>query len=240
MINISKTVVYSCLFIWLSTLYMLIIVLKLINPYFLLFLEKIVVTLCKYLKCLYVSACTLYLDWCFVSFILIFLCPPWKRGYILFCNCWSVGRSVRQLVGRSVCKPSVVRSISFDPFTWSIPNLVQGLSSVSRWSLLIFRSHVRRSRSNHSSLPTVLFAQYLLTPSLDQYITWCRGPLWVDDPFWFSGHMLEGQGQTTLLSPLCCSLNILTPSLDQYQTWCRGCTQWVADPYWFSGHMFKG
>ena len=123
-------------------------------------------------------------------------------------------------VGRSVCRPSVVRSISFDPFTgsipnlmqglplmsrrspwifrsyvqrsrsnhssqstvlsfdpftWSIPNLVQGLHPISKWPLLIFRSHVQRSRSNHSSQTSVMSAQYLLTPSLDQYQTQCRG-----------------------------------------------------------------
>ena len=115
-------------------------------------------------------------------------------------------------VGLSVCRPSLVRSISFDPFTWSITNLVQGLPTMSRWSLLIFRSHVQRSRSKHSSQPTVLSGQYLLTPSLDQYQTWCRGcPQWVDDPYWFSGHMFKGQGQSTLLSLLCCSLNIFWP-----------------------------
>ena len=92
----------------------------------------------------------------------------------------------------------VVRSISFDPFTWSIPNLVQGLPSMSRWFLLIFRPHVQRSRLNHSSQPSVLSGQYLLTPLLDQYQTWCRGcPQPVDDPYWFSGHMFKGQGQTT-------------------------------------------
>ena len=47
---------------------------------------------------------------------------------------------VGRYVGQSVCRPSLVRSIFFDPFTWSIPNLVQGLPSMSRWSLLIFRS----------------------------------------------------------------------------------------------------
>ena len=53
--------------------------------------------------------------------------------------------------------------------------------------------------------------------------------------------MIKGQGQITLLSPLCCPLKyLLPPSLDQYQTWCRGCPQWVDDPYWFSGHMLKG
>ena len=54
------------------------------------------------------------------------------------------------------------RSISFDPFTWSIPNLVQGLHPISRWSLFIFRSHVQRSRSNHSSKPSVLSTSYIL------------------------------------------------------------------------------
>ena len=136
----------------------------------------------------------------------IFLCPPWKREHIVLQV--SVGWSV----GRLVCRPSFVCSISSDPFTWSIPNLVQGLSSMSKCSLLIFRSHVPRSRSNHSSQPTVLSAQYLLTPSLDQYQTWSRGCLqWVDDPYWFSGHMFKGQGQTTLMSPLCCPGNILWP-----------------------------
>ena len=41
------------------------------------------------------------------------LCPPWKRGHI----------------GLQL---SVGRSTSFDPFTWSIPNLVQGLRPISR------------------------------------------------------------------------------------------------------------
>ena len=97
-------------------------------------------------------------------------------------------------VGRSVCRPSVVRSIS------------------------------------------------LLTPSLDQYQTWCRGcPQCVDDPSWFSGHLFKSQGQTTLLSPLCCPVNIFWPlHLINTKTWCRGCPQWVDDPYWFSDHMFKG
>ena len=62
------------------------------------------------------------------------------------------------------------------------------------------------------SVDQVLSGQYLLTPSLDQYQTWCRGcPQWVDDPYWFWGHMFQGQGQTTLLSPLCCPLIIFWP-----------------------------
>ena len=60
----------------------------------------------------------------------------------------------------------VVRSISFDPFTWSIPNLVQWLPLMSRWSLLIFRSHVQRARSNHSFESSVLSTLYILIPCL--------------------------------------------------------------------------
>ena len=67
-------------------------------------------------------------------------------------------------------------------------------------------------RSVCRSVDQVLSGQYLLTPSLDQYQTWSRGcPQWVDDPYWFWGHMFKGQGQTTLLSPLCCPLNIFWP-----------------------------
>ena len=132
--------------------------------------------------------------------------------YIKFQN--RVGRCfyapLEKYVGRSVvCRPSVVHSISFDPFARSIPNLVQGLPSKSIWPLLIFRSYVLRSRSNHSSQPSVLSAQYLLTPSLDQYQTWCKGcSQWVNDLYWFSGHIFKGQCQITLLSPVCCPLNI--------------------------------
>ena len=50
------------------------------------------------------------------------------------------------------------------PFTWSIPNLVQGLRPISRWSLLIFRSHVSRSRSNYSFEPNVFSILYSLIP----------------------------------------------------------------------------
>ena len=78
-------------------------------------------------------------------------------------------------------------------------------------SLPFVGRYVGRSvgRSVCLSVDQVLFAQYLLTPSIDQYQTWCRGcPQWVDDPYWFSGHMFKGQGQTTLLSPQWCPLNI--------------------------------
>ena len=47
----------------------------------------------------------------------IFMPPPsLEKGGLLFCNC--------QLVSLLVCRPSVVCSISFDPFT----NLVQGVA----------------------------------------------------------------------------------------------------------------
>ena len=75
----------------------------------------------------------------------IFMHPLKKGGYCFA----TVGRSV----GRSVCRPSVVRLIIF-------------------WPL------------------------YLINAKLGE--GGC--PQWVDDPYWFSGHMFKGQGQTTLLS----------------------------------------
>ena len=149
---------------------------------------------------------------------LYLLCPPYMPCFA------TVGRSVGRYVRRSVCRPSVVRSISFDPFTWSTPNMVQGLPLMSRWYLLIFRSHVQRSRSNHSSKPRVLSGQYLLTPLLGQYQTWGRG-----SP---NEYMISIDFQVTyskvkvkpLFSAHCvvCSIS-LNPLLDQYHTWCRGC-----------------
>ena len=81
------------------------------------------------------------------------------------------------------------------------------------------RSVCRRSVGRSVDQVLYMSAQYLLTPSLDQYQTWYRGwPQWVDDPYWFSGHMIKGQGQTILLSPLCCLPYFFWP-------WCRGCPQ---------------
>ena len=94
----------------------------------------------------------------YIFMILFLFFAPNEKGGILFCNC--------RYVGLSVCRPSVVRSICFDLFTWSIPNLVQGLLSISRWSLLVFRSHVQRSRSNYSFEPSLLSTLYILIPCL--------------------------------------------------------------------------
>ena len=98
---------------------------------------------------------------------------------------------------------------------------------------ILFCNCLSVGRSVCRSVDQVLSGQYLLTPSLDQYQTWCRGcPQWVYDPYWFSGHMLKGQGQTTLLSLRFSAQRAVTliffyPSLDpftaHYQTWCRGC-----------------
>ena len=86
-------------------------------------------------------------------------CPQWVYEPYWFSHftCSKVKIKVKPLISDHC----VVRLIFFGPFTWSIPNLVQGFPSMIRWSLLIFRSHVQRSRSNHSSQPTVLSAQYL-------------------------------------------------------------------------------
>ena len=51
----------------------------------------------------------------------------------------------------SVCRsvePINVRSMSFDPFTCNLPNLVQWIPLGNKWPLLVFRSHDQRSGSN--------------------------------------------------------------------------------------------
>ena len=89
--------------------------------------------------------------------------------------------------------------------------------------------------TNHSSAHCVA-----RSVSFDQYQTWCRGsPQWVDDLYWFSGHMFKGQGQTTLLSPICCPLNIFWPLHLINTKDGHGLRPIVDSPYWFSGHMFK-
>ena len=91
-----------------------------------------------------------------------FLCPPpLEKGGILFCNCVSIGLSTK-------CCPLDI----FWPFTWSM----QGLTSMCRWSFIDFqvtcsKVKVKPLFSTHSYKPSVLSAQYLLTPSLDQYQT---------------------------------------------------------------------
>ena len=57
----------------------------------------------------------------------LYFYAPLEKGGILLCNCRSVGMSVCQSVDQ------VVSSLSFDPFTWSIPNLVQRLPTMSSW-----------------------------------------------------------------------------------------------------------
>ena len=75
---------------------------------------------------------------------------------------------------------------------------------MSKWYLLIFRLHVQRLKSNHSFEPTVLSAQYPWSiPNLVQGLRLMRK--W--SLLIFRSHVFKGQGQTTLLSQLCCPLN---------------------------------
>ena len=77
------------------------------------------------------------------------LCPLWKRRHIV------LQLTVCRSVGRSVCRPSVVRSLSFDPFTWSKPNLAQMLPSISRWFLLI-SGHIFKGQGQTTLLSPLL------------------------------------------------------------------------------------
>ena len=142
---------------------------------------------------------------------------PLKKGTYCFATVGrlvgrSVGQSVGMSVGLSVCRPSLVRSIPFDPFTWSIPNLVQGLPSMSRWSLLIFRSHVQMSRSCYPV--NIFWPLHLINTILGAGVALNEYMIPIDFQVTCSKVKVKPQGQY-----------IWTPSLDQYQTWCRGCTQ---------------
>ena len=150
---------------------------------------------------------------CTLSFFWVIFMPPLKKGAYCFAT-----------VGLSVCRPSVVRSISFDPFTWSIPNLVQGLTSMSRWSLLIFGSHVQRSRSNHSRAHCVVrsisFDPFTWSiPNLVQGLpSMCRWSILI-----LRSHVQRSRSNQSFEPSVLSAQYLLTPSLDQYQTWCKGC-----------------
>ena len=123
----------------------------------------------------------------------IFMPPLKKRAYCFATVGQYIGRSVDQVLSDEyLLTPSLDQNQ-----TWC--RVCTQWVNDSYW---FSRSHVQRS--NHSSQANVLSDQYLLTPSLDQYQTWCR----VANPYWFSGNMFKGQGQTTHLSPLCCPFNI--------------------------------
>ena len=80
--------------------------------------------------------------------------PPMNRGPYCFAT---VGLSVCRYVGLSVCRPSVVRSISFDLFTWSIPNLVQGLPLMSRFQVTCSKVKVKPLFSAHCVFCSISF-----------------------------------------------------------------------------------
>ena len=84
----------------------------------------------------------------FINFLWLYYAVL-EKGGILICNC------------RSFCRPSVVRSISFDPFTWSIPNLVQGLLLIN-W----FSGHMFKGQGQTTREPSVLSTLYILIPCL--------------------------------------------------------------------------
>ena len=136
----------------------------------------------------------------------IFKCPlPPEKGAYCF---ETVGH---WYVGLSICRPSVARSISFDPITWSIPNLKHGVPSMSRCTLSIFSSHVKGQGQTTLLSPSVVrsISFNLLTWSIPNLV---QGLSSISRSFLLiSGHIFKSQGQITLLSSLCCPLNTSWP-----------------------------
>ena len=56
-----------------------------------------------------------------------------------------------------------------------------------------------------------MFDQYPSPSLLESCQTWCGCPLRVDDPYWFSGHVVKGQSQNYWSLYKGCSLNIFWP-----------------------------
>ena len=90
--------------------------------------------------------------------------PLWKKGAYCFAPvCWSVWRA------------SDVRLIYLDLFAGKLQNVEQWMTLESKCSLMIFRSHGQRSRSNCCSLykcrPLFYFKLlYLKLPNLVQWM----------------------------------------------------------------------
>ena len=80
--------------------------------------------------------------------------PPFeKRSHI-----------VLHKIGRSACRPSDVCTISFDPFVWKLPNLVQWIPSEEDehyW----FSCHMVKGQGQTAGLWEMLATQYFLTLS---------------------------------------------------------------------------
>ena len=137
--------------------------------------------------------------------------PSLKKGAYCFAT---VGlRYVGRYVGRSVglwtkCCPINI----FWPFHLIDTKIGAGVSLNEKMIPMDFQVTGLKVKVKPSFSVFCVVRSIFFNPSFDQYQNWCRGcPQWVDDPYWFSGHMLKGRGQTTLLSPLCCPLNIFWP-----------------------------
>ena len=140
-----------------------------------------------------------------------------------------------QTAGINVC------SISFDSFPWStsIKFLFLSPPFETRGILLCTCRSVGRLIVCRPSDVRSIFFDYSARkfPNLVQWMPRER----VDVPYWFSGHIFKGEGQTAGLHHACCLLNILWP-FDGYQTCCTHLLTleialWVTrsrSNYWFS------
>ena len=86
-------------------------------------------------------------------------------------------------------------------------NLIQKVLPENICSLLIFRSHSQKSIARSNCFVQMMSAQYLLTPLLESCLTWYS---WcpTENPYWFSGHIIKGQGQTADLCSIVRSISL--------------------------------
>ena len=112
--------------------------------------------------------------------------------------------------------------ISFYPFAWELPILVQWYPLESTCSLLIFGSCGQMSRSNFWFSAQYFFYPFCLRIVKLNWYNSCS--LWVNVPYNFQ--IMWSKVKFKLLvfvQNVICSIIFFTPLLDSYQIWYRGC-----------------
>ena len=92
-----------------------------------------------------------------------------------------------------------------------LPNLVQWMPQVSRWPLLMFRSHSQRSRSKLPVFKKIVLSISLnhIARKLPHLVQWMPvGSIWTLLIFWSHGQRLRSN---YCLWKKCCSLHIFRP-----------------------------
>ena len=156
-----------------------------------------------------------------------FYTPLWnKKGHVVF----------HMLVSRSICRSSDVRSISFDPYAWNLPNLVWWTPLENSCSLLIL-GHMVRGQDQTARLYTNTVRPVSFNWGLPGLLQWMslerRISLLI-----FRSHGQRSRSNCWSVYEMLSARSLLTPLLESCWTWFSRCL-WQVDPYWCLGYMVK-